>query len=212
MRVVSAQPWPWCAMNTPRHMCHAFVGCLGQVDRGRLAAELEVHLLHRRSGLRHDLAADLRGAGERDHVDGRVRRDQLAAFDRLVDHDVEHARRQARGLGRFAEQHRRQRRQRARPQHERATRHQRRQRLPHVQVEGEVVGRDRAHHTDRLVHVHAHGDVAGRSVPGRRDRVVLLLRELEVEVGNGAGVIQRRADLDRDAFSYGARLRRSRCR
>ena len=91
---------------------------LRQVDRRRLAAELEVHLLHRRCCLRHDLAPDLRRSGERDHVDRRMRRDQLPALDGLVDHDVEHSGWEPGRVGSLAEEHRRQRREWARPQDE----------------------------------------------------------------------------------------------
>ena len=108
------------------------------------------------------------------------------------------------GVGRLAEQHRRQRRERARPQHHRATGHQRRQRLPDVQVERKVVGRDRAHDADRLVHVHADGHVPGRRVAGRRDRVVLLLREPEIEVGNRRAWSSAAPTWIVVAFSYGA--------
>ena len=64
---------------------------VGADDVGRLAAELERHLLDGRRGRGEDLAAGRGGPGEGDLVDVGVLDELDAGVDAVAGHDVEHA-------------------------------------------------------------------------------------------------------------------------
>ena len=139
--------------------------------------------------------------------------EQLGAGGALLDHDAEHAGRDAGGVGGGAEDERRDRRERARPQDHRVAGHQGGHELLERHDDRAVVGRDRGDDADRLVAADAQRHPArararrrgpgsaprgastgrGRSSAGPRPRPIVELRALG-EAPGLAGLGDHRGD------------------
>ena len=159
MRVAATQACPHVPATTARRARGHPLHRVGQVDLRRLAAELERDALHRRRRLRQDRRPDRGRSGERDHVDRRVRASSARPRrPRPRSTTLSTPGRQPRRIGRRAEHQRRDRRQRARPQHHRVAGHQRRDQLLERHEERGVVGGDRRDDADRLVAADAQRD------------------------------------------------------
>ena len=165
-----------------------------QVDLRRLAAEFHRQSLHGRRGLGDDLAARHGGTGERDHVDGGVTGEQPSARDAFLDDDAQDSGGQPGRIGRGAEDQRRDRGQRARPQDDRVAGHQGGNELLKTHQQCGVVGRDGRHHADRLVPAHAEGDAPTHELVDRHG-AGLFVRHRQVQVDGVASQRQPAADL-----------------
>ncbi len=119
-------------------------------DEGRLAAELQRHLLDRLGRQRGHAPAGAHRAGEADHVDARMLRDRFAHARPVALDDVQHAGGQADLHGRFREQVAVERRQLRGLQHHGAAGGDRRRHLRHDLVQRKVPRRDQAGDAERL--------------------------------------------------------------
>ena len=90
IRVAATHAWPAVMATTLRSAGRNAVQGVGQIDLGRLAAELQRDALHRRCRLGQDLAADGGRTGERDHVHGRIGGEHLSAGRATLDHHAQH--------------------------------------------------------------------------------------------------------------------------
>jgi hypothetical protein len=177
------------------HAFDAGVEHVGQVQRDALAAELEDDALEGRRRLGRDRPPDGRRPGERHRVDARVGGQDHRAVAPRLDDDVQHPRRQARLLRGLAKHRRLERRERARAEHDRASREEGRHGLPHVRDEREVVRRDRGDHPRGLEPPDRQADRGTHEVAGQRHLVVLPLRQPLVQVGQFPDARQGHPDL-----------------
>ena len=163
-----------------RHEAREHVADLGVLEdhRGRLATELQAHARESLGGRRGDLAAGDRAAREGDLVDAGMA-DEVVADLAARGHDVEHARREARGLDALAEDVRVGRRLGCRLGDDRAAGGQRGRDLVAEQHHRGVPRGDGRDDTDRLPH-----DANERAVVARAlvdDRIVLDQVGVELE-------------------------------
>ena len=120
-------------------------------DERRVAAELERQLFHRAGALRHQQLAGFGRSGERQLADDRIRGELGADLGGRSGNHVEHARRDARALGKLREGERRERRLRGGLQDDRAPRRNRRAGLTRNHRQRKVPRRDAGHHADRFL-------------------------------------------------------------
>ena len=174
---------------------HAGHGCIQigivEDDEGRVAAEFHRYLFHRTGALRHQLLADLGGAGESELAHHGAGGEDMADHARLSRHDVEHARRNARLGGEYCERERRIRRGAGGLHHDRAARSQRRTGLARDHRVRKIPRRDRRDHADWLLQ---HDDAP--VVRGRRNDVAV----------NALGFFREPFDEGRAVGDFAARL------
>ena len=127
---------------------HGAVIGIGEDQVGALAPQFQRDALQRLGGRLGNGPARAGGAGEGDHFHVRMRRKLAAHPCPVTVHKVEDARRHARVMAEFREQHRGQRRFLGRFQHAGAARQQRRDHLQRDLVHRPVPGRDQADHAD----------------------------------------------------------------
>ena len=162
MRVAATHAWPAVMATTIMAPVATRSTRVGQVDLRRLPSELERDALHRRCGLGEDLLSDRGRAGERDHVDRGIGREQLGARRPCSTTTLRTPLGQPAGVRRGAEDERRDRREWAGPQDDRVAGHERRDELLERHQDRRVVRRDRGDDTDRLVTEDAERDAVRR--------------------------------------------------
>ncbi len=145
-------------------------------DTGVLAAALQDDALHvRLGGILEEAAADLRRAGEGDHVDVRVQAERLACDRPLSGEDIEDTARQTGLVRQLGDTQRRHAGFLRRLDDDGVARRQRRADLPGQHQDREVPGQHTADDADRLANHHG-------------DRVVARRRDLVVDLIGGFGV------------------------